>query len=106
PPPPATVPPAGTVKTPSQPAPDRGAFGGLWVVPFATHHFQGAGWDGGYHGRWISGQYRVGLLQNGYEPVSGSPALTLQRVQQFFLEVELDARCRFYKTATLALGGG
>jgi hypothetical protein len=90
----------------SSPAPERGAFTGLWVVPFATHHFQGAGWDLGYHYKWLAGQYRIGFLQNGYEPVSGAPLLTLTRAQRFFLDLELDARWRLNRVETLALGGG
>ena len=88
------------------PAPDRGGFAGVWVAPFATHHFQGAGWDGGYHDRWVAGQYRVGILQNGYEPVSGSRLLTLDRTQRFFLDLEIDLRWRFNKVGSLAVGGG
>jgi hypothetical protein len=90
----------------SSPAPERGVFTGLWVVPFATHHFQGAGWDGGYYYKRLAGQYRLGFLQNGYEPVSGAPLLTLTRAQRFFLDLELDARWRLNRVETLALGGG
>jgi len=96
-PPPAAAAPARSVEGQVRSAPDRGPFAALWVVPFATYHFQGAGADG---------LYRVGFLQNGYAPVSGSPLLTLQRTQRFLLDVEVDARWRFNKMGTLSAGGG
>jgi hypothetical protein len=91
---------------PSPPLTDRGAFTGLWVVPLATHHFQGAGWDGGYYHQWLSGQYRLGFVQNGYAPSSGAPLLTLERTQRFFIDLEVDARWRFRRGQTLSIGGG
>jgi hypothetical protein len=105
---PAPVPaaPVSSAKTPAPPAPERGPFVGLWVVPWASQQFLGAGADGGYHARWIAGRYRVGILQNGYAPVSGAPLLTFERTQRFFLELEADARWRINKVSTLALGGG
>jgi hypothetical protein len=86
--------------------PDRGAFSALWVVPFATHHFQGAGSEVGFRYRWLVGRYRIGFLQNGYAPVSGSPLFTLERTQRLFLDLEVDARWRFSKVGTLSAGGG
>ena len=88
------------------PVTERGVFTGLWVVPIATHHFQGAGWDSGYFHKWLAGQYPLGLVQNGYEPVSSAPLLTLERTQRFFIDLEVDARWRFSRAQTLAVGGG
>ncbi len=62
--------------------------------------------DWGYRYRWFIGHYRVGILQNGYEPVSDAPLLTLDRTQRFFLDLEVDARWRFNKAQTIAVGGG
>jgi hypothetical protein len=104
--PPTAAPPENSANAPKPPPVDRGGFLGLWVAPWATDHFQGAGWDGGYHDRWIAGQYRVGFLQNGYEPVSGTPLLTLDRTQRLLLDLEVDLRWRFSKVQTLVLGGG
>ena len=103
----ATGPPA--LQAPVQPVPsppDRGRFAALWAVPFATHHLQGAGLEAGYRYRWIVGLYRIGFVQNGYEPISGSPLLALQRTQMLFLDLEVDARWQFSKGVTLAVGGG
>ena len=54
----------------------------------------------------LNPKYRAGFLQNGYAPISGAPLLALERTQRFFLELEADARWRFNRMGTLALGGG
>jgi hypothetical protein len=98
--------PAQVTPQPSAPPPDRSMFAALWVTPFATNHFQGAGTEVGFRYRWLIGLYRIGFLQNGYEPVSGTPLLTLERTQRLSLDLEVNARWRFSKKATLAAGGG
>jgi hypothetical protein len=99
----------GSPALPSVPVtpPDRGRFAALWVAPFATHRFQGAGLEAGYRYRWLAGVYRLGFLQSGYAPPEGStPLLTLERTQRLLLELEVGAQWRFHDQGTLAIGGG
>jgi hypothetical protein len=91
---------------PAQSAPDRGPFGALWVMPIGTHWFQGAGLEAGYRYGWFAPLYRVGFIQNGYEPISGSPILALDRTRRLFLDLEIDAQFEFSARAALALGAG
>ena len=98
-----TSPPAATA-APMPPV--RGFFSSLWVTPFATHQFQGAGVETGYQRRWLAGLYRLGFVQNGYAPFNDpSTALVFERTQRFFLELELDAQWR-RDELTIALGAG
>jgi hypothetical protein len=101
-----TTPEGGSAKPQNQPAPERGASVGVWVVPWASHHFQGAGWEHGGYYRWFATQLRAGILQNAYEPISGTPLLTLNRTQRLLVELEFDARWRFSRLQTLAAGAG
>jgi hypothetical protein len=103
---PAPVQPAvGSTAPPPAPA-DRGRFAALWVVPLASRHFQGAGLEAGYRFQWIAGVYRIGFVQNGYEPVSGAPLLALERTNRILLDLEIDLRWRFANMGTIAAGGG
>lgn len=106
PPSPGTAAPRPSGQMQVQMPPDRGRFAAFWVVPLATHRFQGAGLEAGYSYRWIAGLYRIGFVQNGYEPVSGAPLLALERTQRLFFDLEVDLRWRFANLVTLAAGGG
>jgi len=100
-------PPAATPPISPAPPPDRGPFGALWVTPLATHRFQGAGLEAGYHFGWFAGLYRIGVLQNGYAPPADlSPVFTLERMQRLFLDLELDGQWRYRGVLTLAVGAG
>jgi hypothetical protein len=101
---PATTPTQAVAPPTSPPPPtDRGRFAAIWVAPLATHQFQGAGVEAGYRYHWLAGLYRLGFLQNGYAPAD---ALTLERTQRVFLDLELDGQWRFHDAVTLAVGGG
>ena len=82
--------------------PDRGRFGGLWVVPLATPWFQGAGLEAGYRYRWLVGLFREGFVQNGYAPAE---ATALARTRRVFFELELAAQTTFDEALTVAVGG-
>ena len=102
---PATASPAAA--SPALPA-DRGRFAAIWVTPIATHQFQGAGLEAGYHYRWLAGLYRLGFVQNGYAPFNDPSSLDLvfERTQRLFLELELDGQWRYRDAVTVALGAG
>jgi hypothetical protein len=76
----------------------------VWVAPFATHAFQGAGVEAGYRWRWLAGMYRFGFVQNGYAPAEGTPFL--RETQRMFLDLELDGELHLPKRLTLAGGAG
>jgi hypothetical protein len=90
----------------AQATPDRGAFGALWVMRLGTHRFQGAGLDGGYRYGWFAPLYRIGFVQNGYEPISGSALLALERTRRLFLDLEIDGQFQVGGGAALAVGVG
>lgn len=93
--------------TSSVPPSDRGRFAAFWVTPLATHRFQGAGVEAGYHFHWLAGLYRLGFLQNGYAPSDDlTPELTLERTQRLFLDLEIDGQWRYRDAVTLAVGAG
>jgi hypothetical protein len=99
--------PAQPPAAPQSPAaPDRGPFGALWVMPLGTHRFQGAGLEFGYRYRWFAPLYRIGFIENGYEPISGSSRLALERTRRVFLDLEIDAQFQVGGAAALAVGGG
>ena len=86
---------------------DRGMFGSLWVTPLATHQFQGAGMELGYHRRWLAGLYRIGFVQNSYAPVNDpSVELLFERTRRIFLDLEIDGQWQFRDGATVAIGAG
>ncbi len=104
---PAPSPPAAPGPAPS-PTPistpeavNRGVFSELWVVPIATHRFQGAGLSLGYERSWLAALYRFGFVQNDYAPFD---VMSLQRTQRLFLDLEVDAQWRL--TGFTVTGGG
>src|SRR4051812_27473296 len=54
-PPQGTESPGQSGRVPVPKPPDRGRFAALWVVPVATHRFQGAGLEAGYRYQWLAG---------------------------------------------------
>jgi len=54
---------------------DRGRFASLFIVPFSTRRFLGAGLEAGYKYGWLAGAYRAGYLQNEYAPVTSTSDL-------------------------------
>lgn len=90
----------------SAPAPERGRFAALWVTPLGTHRFQGAGLEAGYRYGWLAVLVREGFAQNGYQPVSGTALLALERTQRFSFDLEVDVQRRFGGQVALAVGGG
>jgi hypothetical protein len=101
--PPATAAPAAAaVPPPTTEVPNRGVFSELWVVPLATHRFQGAGLSLGYERGWLAALYRIGFVQNDYAPFGGA---SLQRTRREFIDLEIDAQWRL-PGVSVAGGGG